>query len=70
MLFEHVVDCGLGILACRKRPGRSYEVQPVHWPQRLEPDPLEKERFLERYRRTLEVARVMAPAGRYLYPSL
>jgi hypothetical protein len=34
LLFEHVVDAGLGILACRRRPGRSYEVLPAHWPRR------------------------------------
>ena len=64
-LFEHVVEAGLGILACRRRPGRSYEVLPVHWPRRLAPDPVEKEGFLERYRPHFEQAAVLAPrAGR------
>jgi hypothetical protein len=64
-LFEHVVESGLGILACRRRPGRSYEVVPVHWPRRLDPDPVEREGFLERYRKAFEQAGVLAPrAGR------
>lgn len=63
MLFEHVIEIGLGVLACRRRPGKSYEVMPVHWPRRLLPDPVEKEIFLERYRRSFESARVLARGG-------
>jgi hypothetical protein len=70
LLFEHVVDAGLGILACRRRPGRSYEVLPVHWPRRSYPDPVEKELFLERYRRSFEEAGVLAPRGGHRYPAL
>jgi hypothetical protein len=70
MLFEHVVDSGLGILACRRRPGRSYEVVPVHWPRRIDPDPVEKELFLERYRKHFEAAGVLPPRGGRRYPSL
>jgi hypothetical protein len=69
LLFEHVVDAGLGVLACRRRPGRSYEVLPVHWPRRARPDPVEKEAFLERYRRCFEEAGVLAPRGGHRYPA-
>jgi hypothetical protein len=69
-LFEHVVDVGLGILACRRRPGRSYEAIPVHWPRRMHPDPAEKELFLERYRTHFESASVLAPRAGRRYPSL
>jgi hypothetical protein len=69
LLFEHVVDSGLGILACRRRPGRSYEVLPVHWPRRTRPDQVEKEAFLERYRRQFEQAGVLAPRGGHRYPA-
>jgi hypothetical protein len=68
-LFEHVVDVGLGILACRRRPGRSYEALPVHWPRRCYPDPVEKELFLERYRRQFEAANVLPPRGGRRYPT-
>jgi hypothetical protein len=69
LLFEHVIDSGLGILACRRRPGRSYEVLPVHWPRRCRPDAVEKEAFLERYRRQFEQAGVLAPRGGHRYPA-
>lgn len=58
-LFEYAISRGLGILACRRRQGRSYEVFPVHWPLRNEPDSLEKEEFLERYREQFETAGVI-----------
>lgn len=70
LLFEHVVDSGLGILACLKRRGRSYEVVPVHWPRRFEPDSLEKQALTERYREEFVRARVVPPAGHSQYPRL
>ncbi len=70
LLFEHVVETGLGILACRRRPGRSYEVVPVHWPRRNHPDSVERELFLERYRRQFEQAGVLPPRSGRRYPSL
>lgn len=69
MLFEHVIDAGLGILACRRRPGRSYEVVPVHWPRRTHPDPVEREMFLERYRSHFETAGVLPPRSGKRYPT-
>ena len=67
-LFDHAIDAGLGILACRPQSDRSYEVVPVQWPTRSTPDPVEKEALLERYRRHFEQARVIAPRGHYRYP--
>jgi hypothetical protein len=58
-LFEYVISRGLGILACRRRQGRSYEVFPVHWPLRNQPGSLEKEEFVERYREQFEAAGVI-----------
>lgn len=69
LLFEHVVECGLGIIACKRRQGGCYEAVPVHWPRRQEPDPVEKERFLDRYRTHFEEAGCLAPRSRQ-YPSL
>lgn len=69
-LFEHVVEIGLGVLACRRRQGRAYEVFPVHWPRRMTPDPMERDRFIERYREKFELAGVLAPRVGRQYPSL
>jgi hypothetical protein len=69
LLFEHVVAAGRGTRACRRRPGRSYEAMPVHWPRRTRPDAVEKEAFLERYRRCFEQAGVLAPRGGHRYPA-
>jgi len=69
-LFEYAISQGLGILACRKRKGRSYEVSPIHWPLRNSVDPLEEEEFLERYRPEFEEAGVVEPKGRKRPPRL
>jgi len=55
-LFDYAISRGLGVLACRRRQGRSYEVSPVHWPLRNQPDPLLLDEFIERYREQLEKA--------------
>jgi hypothetical protein len=70
LLFEHVIQAGLGILACRRRRGRSYEVLPVHWPRRLEPDPMERETFIDRYRTCFEEAGVIEPRSGKRYPNI
>lgn len=67
-LFEYAISRGLGILACRRRPGRSYEVFPVHWPLRNQLDPLEEEEFHERYRDQLEEAGVIEPKEKRRLP--
>lgn len=58
-LFEYAIARGLGVLACRRLQGRSYEVLPVHWPVRNQPDPLQEEEFIERYRELFEQAEVV-----------
>jgi hypothetical protein len=70
LLFEHVIEAGIGILACRRRPGRSYEVIPVQWPRKMQVDPIEREIFIERYRAHFEDAGVVAPRAGKQYPSL
>ncbi len=58
-LFEYAISRGLGILACRRCRGRSYDVFPVHWPLRNQLDPLEEEEFKERYRSHFEEAGII-----------
>ena len=70
LLFDHVVDLGLGILACRRERGSAYRVFPVHWPRKLEPYPVEREAFLERYRAHLEEAQVLRPVSGARYPAI
>ena len=69
-LFDHVIDLGMGILACRPARGRSYDVFPVHWPKRLVVDPLERDAFVERHRECLEHAAVVPPLDGTGYPRL
>jgi hypothetical protein len=69
LLFEHVVDVGIGILACHKGRGGAYDVFPIHWPQRNEVDPRAREDFVKRYRVQFEEAGVIAPIARS-YPRL
>ena len=63
-LFDYAISRGLGVLACRRRQGRSYEVLPVHWPLRNQLDPLLEEEFIERYRECFEAAEVLERAKR------
>jgi hypothetical protein len=58
-LFDYAISRGLGVLACRRRQGRRYDVTPVHWPLRNQPDPLQEQEFIERYREEFETARVV-----------
>jgi hypothetical protein len=69
-LFEYAIAQGLGVLACRRRKGRSYEVFPIHWPLRNTLDPLEEEEFLERYREEFEEGGVIEPKDRRRPPRL
>jgi hypothetical protein len=65
-LFDYAISRGLGVLACRRRQGRSYEVTPVHWPLRNQGDPLQEQEFIERYREQFEKAGVIEPErGRF-----
>jgi len=70
VLFDHAVDLGLGILACRKGPGGSYDVFPVHWPKRNVPDPMELNLFTDRYREHLIEAGVVPEKQQVEYPVL
>lgn len=69
-LFEYAVREGIGILACHRRRGRTYEVVPIHWPKRGTPDPADREAFVERHRDTFEDAGVVAPRARAKFPRL
>jgi hypothetical protein len=53
-LFDYTIARGIGILACRRSRGRSYEVFPIHWPTWHFPQPVELDSFIERYRPLLE----------------
>lgn len=70
LLFDYVVEQGIGILACRRGVGRSYQIAPVHWPMLITNDPLCRQDFKERYRATLEEAEVVPPEDRTSYPRL
>jgi hypothetical protein len=69
-LFEYVVKMGIGILACHKRRGRTYEVFPVQWPRACIPDPVERDAFIERHYQTFEDAGAVAPRNRGRFPRL
>jgi hypothetical protein len=58
-LFDYAISHGLGILACHRRQGGRWDVSPVHWPIRHQPNLLEEEEFLERYRDTFEEAGII-----------
>jgi hypothetical protein len=60
-LFDYAISRGLGVLACRRRQGRSYEILPVHWPLRNQVDPLLEKEFIERYREQFEQAGAVEP---------
>ena len=68
LLFEHAVSLGLGILACRKGRGGSYELAPIHWPSLNTPDKVERKEFLERHRSVFEEACVLEPKTRQAFP--
>lgn len=70
LLFEYSVYLGLGILACRRAVGRSYEVGPVQWPRRVELDAVEHAAFLERFRDIFESAGVLAPKDHGKFPKI
>jgi hypothetical protein len=69
-LFEYAISRGLGVLACRRRKGRSYEVFSIHWPLQNTPDALDKEEFVERYRNEFEEAGIIEPKEKRRLPRL
>lgn len=70
LLFDYIVELGIGVLACRRGRGRSYEVAPIHWPRLLHPDPVERDAFLDRHRVVFEDAGIIAPAAKRSFPRL
>jgi len=69
LLFEHVIEAGLGILACHRGRGGAYDVFPIHWPRRNIVDAREREELIKRYRPQFEESGVIPPASRS-YPKL
>jgi hypothetical protein len=69
-LYEYLIREGIGLLACHRRRGRTYEILPIQWPRRGIPDPADKEAFIERHRDTFEEAGVVAPRARAKFPRL
>jgi hypothetical protein len=69
-LFDYVTEVGLGILGCHRRQGGKYDVFPLHWPRRFEPDPVEFDGFVERYRPEFEDTRVVEPERRRHYAKI
>jgi hypothetical protein len=67
-LFDYVVSHGIGILACHRARGRSYNVFPIHWPRRSDPDPFERGLFTERYRTYLEDGGILEPSAKRVFP--
>jgi hypothetical protein len=64
-LFDYAISRGLGVLACRRRQGRSYDVTPIQWPIRNQTDTLQELEFIERYRGQFEQARAVEPEKRH-----
>jgi hypothetical protein len=62
LLFEYVLEQGIGILACRKRQGGAYHVWPIHWPRLNALDSVARDEFIDRYRQKFEKACVVKPS--------
>jgi hypothetical protein len=56
LLFDQILHLGLGIIACQKGRGNSYNCYPIQWPQKQVPDEFEKLTFMQDYRETFEQA--------------
>lgn len=69
LLFDYILDLGIGILGCRRTRGRSYEVSALQWPRLLIAEPLERDMFVERQRPTFEDAGIV-PRDRTRFPRL
>lgn len=71
LLFQYAVDQGLGILACKRAPGRGvFEVAPIQWPRFYPTDYLEREAFIQRYRECFEESCVIPKNEAQSYPML
>ena len=70
LLFEHVIEQGIGVLACRKRQGGAYDIWPIHWPRLNKLDSIARDDFIERYRHVFEEASVVEPREETYRPRL
>lgn len=70
LLFEHVLEEGIGILACRKRQGGAFDVWPIHWPRLNRLDSIARDAFVLRYRPIFEEACVLKPIEEPWSPNL
>lgn len=68
LLFDYVTELGIGIIACRRAKGKSYETVAIQWPRACDPNRLERAELIERHRRVFEEAHVVAPSQRQAYP--
>lgn len=59
LLYEQVLDLGIGILACFSTRGRAYKIVPVQWPKLQRPTEIEMHNFKEAYRENLIDAGVL-----------
>ena len=59
LLFEYVLSLGLGIVACQKGRGGSFNCYAIQWPRRQNPEQFETITFQEDYRETFEQAGVL-----------
>ncbi|MBI2192622.1 MAG: hypothetical protein HYU36_11625 [Planctomycetes bacterium] len=69
-LFEYAVSQGLGIIACRRTQGKGYEALPIHWPRLQNPDPAEKDEFVQKYRENFVKAGVIEKKKRGTHVNL
>lgn len=60
-LFEQATDAGIGILGCRMRQGRAYDVFPIHWPKLNKITRYERTNFLQRYQANFSACGVPTP---------
>jgi hypothetical protein len=70
LVFDYVVDSGIGILGCKRNQGKSYDVFPIHWPSLNNPNKLEKNEFIKRHLSVFQEAKVVAPESKERYPKL
>lgn len=70
LLFDYLVDLGIGIFACRRGMGKRYEIQAIQWPRQCQPSKIERQEFIKRHRDCLEEAKVVAPENHQSFPSL
>lgn len=70
LLYDYLVDLGIGIFACRRGMGKRYEVQAIQWPRQCQTSKIERQEFIKRHRECLEEAKVVAPENHQSFPTL